>query len=296
MKISGLFTLWIAALSMSQVVAQTRLTNDTLTQFTIYPSTTDSTITLLDTPHRVAYNPSSRQGKLLLWMPGTNGIAEKSVPDLLATAIEQGYRVISLQYNTSVAIAQVCKGEALDDNANCAEDVRMKRVYGENTTDLITDEPQDAILNRFVKLLLFLTKYDKEGNWEAYLENNEPKWDQIAVAGQSQGGGMACFIAKRERVARVISFSGGWDYSAENTIAGWYAKESETAVDRWYATYNVAEPAASVIIETCQAMAIPADHVYALDLDVREGKKAHSDGVGNAAYKSIWKELLGSGN
>ena len=56
------------------------------------------------------------------------------------------------------------------------------------------------------------------------LENGEPKWSEIALAGQSQGGGMSAFIAKDHVVARVIDFSGGWDYSAKGKIAKWYFK------------------------------------------------------------------------
>ena len=38
---------------------------------------------------------------------------------------------------------------------------------------------------------------------------------QIVVTGQLQGGRMAAFIAQREIVARVITFSGGWDFAVK---------------------------------------------------------------------------------
>jgi hypothetical protein len=41
------------------------------------------------------------------------------------------------------------------------------------------------------------------------------------LAGQSQGGGMAAFIAQTQRVAGVIMFSGGWDRGPEGAIAPW---------------------------------------------------------------------------
>ena len=57
---------------------------------------------------------------------------------------------------------------------------------------------------------------------------------------------MAELIAQTETVARVISFSGGWDYadSRAKKIAGWYSKNATTPMDRWFATYNVNENAA----------------------------------------------------
>ncbi len=44
------------------------------------------------------------------------------------------------------------------------------------------------------------------------LENGAPKWGRIVLAGQSQGAGMAAFIAKRQAAARVILFSSPWDF------------------------------------------------------------------------------------
>jgi hypothetical protein len=262
----------------------------------INPSTTDPTIKIFDSPHLVIYNTSIKQGKLLLFMCGTGGIPEKGPDELFATAIRQGYRVISLSYIDVPAVSNTCIGENLTNKQNCAEEFRIKRIYGENTTPLIPDEPQDAIMNRFTKLLIYLADSDKQRNWGMYLENGVPKWDQIALSGQSQGGGMAAFIAKRVLVARVITFSGGWDYSAKNKIADWYFQNSATPPDRWYGTYNIAEPAANTIAETYKAMAIPDNHIYPLKLDVRSGKLAHVEGIKNTAYVQQWIELLGVGN
>jgi len=52
--------------------------------------------------------------------------------------------------------------------------------------------------------------------------DGSPRWERIAVAGQSQGGGHAAFIAKARPVARVVMLSGGWDMSARGEIADWY--------------------------------------------------------------------------
>jgi len=264
--------------------------------FEIRPSRTDPAIKVFDSPHLVLYNPTIPQGKLLLFLPGTKGVAEKGPEDFFETAIKQGYRVISLSYINDQAVSNICVGKTLGNDPDCAEQFRIKRIYGENTTSLIPDGPQDAIMNRFTKLIIYLTNFDKQGNWGMYLENGVPKWDQIAVSGQSQGGGMAAFIAKRLLVARVISFSGGWDHSSKNKIAKWYFQKSITPPERWYGTYNIAEPAAETIAETYKAMAIPDDHIYSLKLKVRPGNKPHGVGIRNVAYKQQWIEMLGVGN
>ncbi|WP_051941777.1 BPSS1187 family protein [Maribacter forsetii] len=262
----------------------------------IEPSKTDSRITTANTPHFIAYNTNNTKGKLLLFIPGTNGIALKGPMHLFSTAVEQGYSVINLSYINTPAIARICKGDNLLENADCAEDFRNRRVYGDTKFSLIEDMPYDAIVNRLTKLLVYLTENDKSGNWERYLKNGEPNWNEIALAGQSQGGGMSAFIAKTHLVHRVIDFSGGWDYSAKNKIANWYFKNSKTPLDRYYGTYHVKEPTANVIIETYKAMEIPDGHVHAFDLEVPQGKRAHSNGVRNLGYKEQWVTLLGDGN
>jgi len=232
----------------------------------------------------------------LLFIPGTNGIALKGPKNLFYTAIQQGYSVINLSYINTPAIARICTGEALVVNAVCAEEFRNRRVYGDTKFTLIDDAPYDAIVNRLTKLLIYLSDTDKEGNWSRFLENGEPKWSEIALAGQSQGGGMSAFIAKTHLVARVIDFSGGWDYAAKNKIANWYSKSSVTPVGRYYGTYHVKEPTAKIILETYKALNIPEEHIYAFDLEVPDGKRAHSNGVRNLGYTDSWIELLGKGN
>lgn len=261
----------------------------------IKPSLTDATIKVSDSSHLVMYYPSSTQGKLFLFLPGTNGIPEKGPMKLFITAIQQGYRVINLSYINTPAVAAICKGEILTNDIDCTEKFRTKRIFGTNTTSMISDEPQDAIINRFTKLLIYLNEFDKQGNWGIYLENGAPKWSEITLTGQSQGGGMAAFIAKEYLVAKVITFSGGWDYSAKNNIAKWYFKKSVTPPERWYGTYHIAEPKAKTLDETYKAMNIPINHIYALDLGIRKGKKAHGEAIRNTVYKKQWIEMFGTG-
>lgn len=281
--------------------AQSNISNNILPKsilrFEIEPSATDSRITEADTPHAVMYNPKIEQGNLLLFIPGTNGIATKGPLDFFKTAIEQGYRVINISYINTPAIIQVCRNENLANCPECAEKFRHYRIYGDNEFSLVDDMPHDAIVNRLTKLLNYLVKYDKLGNWEMYLdENREPKWDKIALSGQSQGGGMSAYIAKRVLVARVISFSGGWDHANKTEIATWYFKPSITPADRWFGTYHIAEPRAKIIDETLRAMKVPLNHIYALDLPVPKNKKAHSNGIINTGYKELWIKMLGIGN
>jgi hypothetical protein len=155
-------------------------------------------------------------------------------------------------------------------------------------------------------LLQYLSKYDESGNWSQYLEKGmtRPNWSKIAIAGQSQGGGMGQFIAQHENVYRVISFSGGWDYSnsADKMIAGWYFNKNLTPMENWFATYNINESAANSLKDICIALKIPSDHIFALDKPLGNAAAAsanpnpyHGDGIRNTAYQEIWITMLGSG-
>lgn len=296
MKKNLLFQMLLGLIFFTANAQSNVLTNEKITKLEIKPSATDPTIKAADTAHLVLYDPNVKQGKLLLYMPGTNGVSTKGPTKLFATAIQQGYRVINLSYINFPAGVTTCVGQALADDPDCIEKFRIKRIYGDDITSLIPDKPQDAIMNRFTKLLIHLTKVDKKGNWEIYLENGTPKWEEIVLTGQSQGGGMAAYIAKHTRVAKVISFSGGWDQSSKGQIAKWYFANSATPVERWYGVYHVEEPTAHLILASYKAMNIPSKHIYPLSLTVKQGRKAHGEGISNAAYTQQWIEMLGKGN
>jgi dienelactone hydrolase len=70
-------------------------------------------------------------------------------------------------------------------------------------------DPEEAIVPRLTRLLQHLARTDAAGRWDQYLNGDAPRWERLVLAGQSQGGGMAAFIAQTRRVAGVIMFSGG---------------------------------------------------------------------------------------
>jgi hypothetical protein len=191
------------------------------------------------------------------------------------------------------AIAQICPGERVE---KCGEKVRRKRAFGEDDTDLIADAPADAIVTRLAELLAYLAASQPSAGWDQYLDHGAPRWSRIAIGGHSQGGGMAELIAKRNAVARVLSFSGGWDGNGDKGgIASWYSDASATPADRWFGTYHVQEEHAKTIAKTYKALAIPGDHVFALDRAVPDGADPHVQALVNADYQPVWLQMLGDG-
>ena len=266
----------------------------------VKPSATDARITAFDDAHRVVYAPGADAGKLLVFLGGTSDKSVAGPQEFFRAALEHGYRVVSLSYISHPAVAQVCVRERLHADRDCAAHFRQRRLYGDNPFDAIPDQPHDAIVPRLVRLLAYLARTDPEGHWERYLDGKRPDWTRIAVSGQSQGGGMAQYLGKRETLARVLSFSGGWDMAAADRIASWYAMPAATPPERWYYAYHVQEPAADRLRRIGDALALPQGHVFALDLPL-QGKTlaarqpGHGSAIGDAAYRDVRAGMLGSG-
>jgi dienelactone hydrolase len=245
--------------------------------------------------HLVLRREETPAGLLLVFLAGTGGRSDRGPKAFFRVALEQGYRVIDLAYIDEPAVAGVCNRR--DDASDCAAHFRAKRAFGENVTNLIDDAPEDAIVSRLTALLRSLLRKEPENGWDDYLDGNgQVQWAKIALAGQSQGGGMAAFIAKRYKVARVVDFSGGWDMSrTSGKIASWYSQESATPPAAWYGAYHLGESMASTIEETYRALNIPEDHIFRFDARVDGDKKRHNYGVHNPANAPIWQKMLGFG-
>lgn len=293
-----------ACCAASRSDATTSLGPGNYSELDVKPSTTDPSIHAEDLPSRIFYNRAVPDNKILLWLAGTNGNSEHLPADLLHTALEHGYRVVVLSYITDQAVSGICAARFLQNAPKCAEQFREKRIYGDGAFSRIPDQPQDAIVNRFEKLLSYLSVADPSGHWAQYLADGHIQWNKVAIAGQSQGGGMAEFIGMREMTDRILAFSGGWDFSSQGHIAAWYFGKTHTPADRWFATYHVEENFAGPLAESYQALGIPPDHVFALNAPLPQGRGRgngasknpyHGQGISNPAYQSIWEKMLGSG-
>lgn len=257
----------------------------------VAPQATDARLAADQPPHWVVYDPALAE-PLLVWLPGTNGRPADGPKALLRTMRDSGYRVIGLSYLNGDAVGQVCVGARLRSHRHCAAAMRQQRVWGDASGAPIADRSEDAIVPRLVRLLKHLAELDPAGQWASYLEGDEPRWSRIVLAGQSQGGGMAAFIAKTRAVAGVLDFSGGWDFEARGELAAWYRRPSATPPERWHATYHVREGAADLLAQSYRDLGIPPAQVHALDLPLRPGGQPHGEGIANPAYAPLWRQML----
>ena len=93
----------------------------------------------------------------------------------------------------------------------------------------ITISTADSIENRLQNARLSEARRPRE-QWGQFLnQDGTIRWEAIAVAGQSQGGGHAALIAIKHRVARAICTGAPKDFSKRlNAPAAWYGDESAT--------------------------------------------------------------------
>src|SRR5437762_9184514 len=120
-----------------------------LVTYRVTPSDTDPAIKRFNEAHYIVFDSSrARSADLLLFMTGTGGNPD-NVSDFLKVAAGQGYRVIGLAYNDVPAVVAVCPR---DPDPACSANVRQKRIFGDNATNLIDDSPAESIVNRLVKL------------------------------------------------------------------------------------------------------------------------------------------------
>jgi len=267
----------------------------------VKPSETDPGIVQFNAMHYILFNMNpAPEADLLVFLTGTGG-APPGPMRFLKAAADAGYRVISLAYNDTPAINVYCPK---DPDPDCTEKFRRMRIYGDQRMNdrTIDNPPAESIVNRLVKLLTYLDNRDPKHEWKAYFKGNTPNWNRIGFAGQSQGAGMAAFIAKQQLVKRVILFSSPWDFVISRgraRLAAWLYKPSRTPRERWFGGYHEKERTAHLIESAYMALRIPPDHVrvFALNRDAHginlTNNPFHVEGISNPVYDEQRAYFLG---
>jgi hypothetical protein len=225
-----------------------------VTTFSVTPSATDPEIKTFNEPHWIYVNrdivveqkadlPPDRH-ELLLWITGTGGKGHDA-QGFSNLAADLGYHVVTLMFPDDIPAA-AC---ANDSNRKSFENFRMAIIQGGHAVyqggrKEISIERPESIENRLIKLLQHLQKNRPKENWAQFInEDGTIKWESIAVAGQSQGGGHAALIGIKHRVARVICFGAPKDYSKKlGAPAAWYSDASATPKGRFFAFNHHQDP------------------------------------------------------
>jgi hypothetical protein len=210
----------------------------------VLPGVTDSAITVALEPH-VAINPSPAvpaANRLVVFMAGT-GSRPTEYRQLELAGAQAGYHVLGLSYVNTDSVQALC---ATDADPACHAKVRREIVTGEDASALVNVAPPNAIVNRLAKLVAYMARtYPGEG-WGQYLDaSNAPQWARIGLAGHSQGGGHAVFMAKLFSVDRVSFYAAPVDWRLpSDTPAAWLAQPGATPPERHYGVAHLRDPIA----------------------------------------------------
>lgn len=209
---------------LSRVTAQ-------LYEYNILPSATNSSITSFNSAHEVCLDTrTTLKNKLFLFLPGTTGFPT-AYKLIVKQAASLGYHAIGLMYPNDASIYTASNNDVTNTEfGKCRQEI----FDGTNQTSGVTVDTNNCIKNRTYKLLVYLQQKYPTQNWSQFITNGQVNWSKIVIAGHSQGGGHAFYIAKKVAVDKAICFSSiDWN-SALNTSAAWVTQTGLTPVSKFY--------------------------------------------------------------
>lgn len=273
---------------------------DQVSGYQVVPSKADPAVKAFDDPNYIfAADRLPADAPLVVFLPGTNGKPEYNA-NLMRFVAGLGYRAVALSYDNDPAVVQLCTA---DPDPDCAGDFREMRVFGTGKSKTVSNPKAEAIVPRMVALLRLLDKGQPGKGWGGYLAGDSLNWEKIVFSGQSQGAGMAAWIAKRHKVRRVVLFSSPWETSGrQRQPAPWIAGPSATPIARWQAAYNSRENTVPLIQHAYAALGLPDAQVHVLTLDLPQGFGAnspnpyHGAGIRDPRYAEVWKAMFGKGS
>ncbi len=202
-------------------------------EYVIDPTMTDTTISPGFGNHYAYLNPAvSPKQKLFVFFPGT-----KAAPGyyrlLLQAAANNGFHVIGLAYRNGIALDVLCQGSA---DPDCHGKIREEIFNGKNVSGSVSVDAADAIENRLIRALQYLSRRNSQEAWGQYLNDTGMlQWSSIRLSGHSNGGGEAAYIAKQQLVDRACFFASPADKrSPENTVAAWVTAPGLTGAGSYY--------------------------------------------------------------
>ena len=312
---------WIAFAVATGVQAQL-CDSSTITQKTIRASQTDPKIAWELSGSQVLFHSSCpTRGKLLLYLVGSfDGTNQTFKFGTLAA--QMGYHVIILKYENSVAAQSACANSS---NSSCYEDFRKEIIYGVESSTAVDVDSIHSVVNRVNRLLEYLNQNFANEQWDQFLVGQEVDWTKVTVAGHSQGGGHAAYIAQEELVDRAIFFAGPNDYSSYfSGPASWLSKSFQTPGTSLFGFNNLQDDVVDFADQMQVWQSIPFSKKDTVIIDGKlnpfgfgqalytnyhangSGSENHSavvrdpetplDGNGKPVYLEVWKYLLGELN
>jgi hypothetical protein len=200
-------------------------------EYSILPSATDLAINSYNNGHEVMFDTSLvPKNKLFVFLPGTTG-TPFYYRLIVTKAAKMGYHAIGLMYPNS---SDLYTAAGTNPDLTAFGKGRKEIFQGTDEVTGISVNATNCIKNRLLKLLVYLDYHYPNQHWGQYFTNNNINWSKCVIAGHSQGGGEAFYIAKQVNVAKAISFSSiDWN-SLLNQSAAWVTEPGATPISCFY--------------------------------------------------------------
>lgn len=234
----------------------------TITTIQVEPSSTGAGITTetsVDRYHVVVEPDGDRHSQLVVMLSGSN-VAASGYGDFVEHAGGLGFAAVSLSYPNLGTIGAACQTTVAADL--CFENARGEIVFGAGVpdpqgqsyaSDKVSVDAANSISGRLVALLDHLAVQDSW--WGGFLVDDVTSpyvathrgpvrldHRKLILAGHSQGGGHAAFLAMRTEVARAVLL-GSPDDTTQTGTAPWIGAASATPLDRYWAMRHQSEGA-----------------------------------------------------
>jgi hypothetical protein len=173
-------------------------------------------------------------GPLLLFLPATRA-RPADYQRFLTTALGDGYHVLGLDYwNLGKTLSGTCEADP-----HCYGKVQRNRFDGTRQSDFSDVSPAGSIVSRFRDAIAHLDDVDPKGGWGRFVTaDTDIAWQDVVVAGHSQGGGEAAYIAHIRPVLGALMFSSPVE-SLGPAHAAWMDRPGRTPASRMYAIDDV---------------------------------------------------------
>lgn len=198
--------------------------------------------------------------RLVLFLGGT-GSAPKHYQLFLKAAADAGYHAVGLVYPNAVSVSVRCAFES----AQCYEDTRDEVLTGRDRSAVLQVDRTNSIEHRLLRTLTLLMRRDAAGDWRSFIEaDSSIAWARTSVAGHSQGGGFALFIAQRHLVLRASTYASYGDHlPTDRSPAPWVTRPYNTPPDRLSGFISSRDDgiAAPIALETWRLIGMAGDIV-----------------------------------
>lgn len=194
------------------------------------------------TGDHVAINPDPAvpaRGRLFVMLPGSGGVP-RLYRLVVRTGPPRGYHAIGLAYANAEAVNVLC---ARSIDPDCTARVRQEILFGEPASPLVDVDAANSVVGRLSALLATLDRLYPDEGWGQFLVAGRPDWRRITVAGHSQGGGHAAFLAKAVELDRAVMFAAPGDGAGAGQLAPWLFRPNVTPAERLHGFIHTADDA-----------------------------------------------------